>query len=461
MTVELASRKQAKQQELEAIKTSVTQSLDLPEAPSQAKVLPWIERCIFSLQMQNVGIAIPLEDYEIDTSAFNTQVSQKSVVPRAAFILSTASLNFGTSKFSAGFANLRDLSAQFVRAFDQTKPDHFAGLQHESQNRLKFPETELRLTRSGGNARAFNLVAKMQGAKLYLDASIVQSVASLLELYEVGRRRFAKYAEADAVAEDRTSRTASTEDNVQVDTSLVDMTTFEASFSIEEGDVNIYNTTKVRNTSVVSSSKDSYYRAGRPTPSRSYSVHGNSTFPARAGFENLPGTDRFRIPRFSMWAVKKAAKEAGDSSNLHFDARVHATENLLTPELLPFLSGVSDGLKTRMKAIRPPDSPVMHTATPVPERAIWTEPVEPAIPNPPGATLWPAAPALQAIRNLRLSFSLKIDESTLALTCAPRAEVTARLAWKSGGLLLSIHPGERKVNFVMTVDQVEFNLRQQ
>lgn len=447
MQDELRLGKTAKTTEFEAIKASVVQNFDIPEAQQPSKVLPWVERCVLSMRIDSIGIAVPLEDYEIEAPWLERGDDQGKSLVRPAFLVSTTSLAFGASRFSAGFARMTDLSAQFVRAFDQTKPQDFSGFHHRSQNRLAFPDTELRITSSTSETSNYIVTAEMSGARMDLDASIVSSVSSLLDLYEISRRRFAKYA---AIMEKEKS-TANEAAGTAPDTSRVDMTTFEASFVVGEGIINIYNSTKLKDPPAADSKP--HNRWGRPAPPRKPSIfaprHQHSIY------DDAPGTDRFKIPRFSMWAIKKAAKYSGGSSNVHLDATIHASSNVLTPALLPFVSEAADAAKARLQTSKVPESPTIETASLATAlnrstAALDDQATSGSAPN----------DSLALIRNLYITFSLKIDESSLQLTCVPTADAIGRLEWKSGSLLVGFQPGRRLWDISASIEQVGFSLKQ-
>ena len=63
----------------------------------------------------------------------------------------------------------------------------------------------------------------------------------------------------------------------------------------------------------------------------------------------------------------------------------------------------------------------------------------------------PASKATDPVSSMKISFSLRIDQSKLMLTCRPDANVIAGLHWDSGGFIINIAPGARRVSFTGTV----------
>ena len=432
-------------------------------------MLPWIERCVLSLRIESVGVAIPLEDIEIAAPWFGHRLESTSRT-RPAFLLSAPSILFATSRATAGFASIANLSAQFVQSFDQTKPEHFSGLQHATQNRLLFPHAQLTIASDKASAakmKAFTVRARMSGAELDIDPTIVNSTFALLDLYEIGYKRFARYAleakaakEAQEEARDEAvpSAVADAESQTEQPESLpsfIDTTTFEASFVVDSGIINMHGTSS-RHMESKDRSQQSPKKPGRPEPPRrGHSLSHKASIglqPPSTGQSTSLAPDSFVIPKFTMWAIKREARQAGEQNNIHLDAIIHSSRNTLYPTLLPFLSEASDAVKGRMQHNKP-----LQVAEPD-----WvTETANPD--NLPGVTAssQQAQPVIQpsGIRNLRITFSLRIDRSRLEISCLQAAQVSAVLNWQSGGLLIAVQPGSRKLEVSARVDEVGFEIR--
>lgn len=466
---EIALRRKARAAELASIKEKVIQTFEIPEKAAPPKVLPWIERCVLSLRIESVGVAIPLEDIEIAAPWFGHRLESTSRT-RPAFLLSAPSILFATSRATAGFASIANLSAQFVQSFDQTKPEHFSGLQHATQNRLLFPHAQLTIASDKASAakmKAFTVRARMSGAELDIDPTIVNSTFALLDLYEIGYKRFARYTleakaakEAQEEARDEAvpSAVADAESQTEQPESLpsfIDTTTFEASFVVDSGIINMHGTSS-RHMESKDRSQQSPKKPGRPEPPRrGHSLSHKASIglqPPSTGQSTSLAPDSFVIPKFTMWAIKREARQAGEQNNIHLDAIIHSSRNTLYPTLLPFLSEASDAVKGRMQHNKP-----LQVAEPD-----WV--AETANPdNLPGVTAssQQAQPVIQpsGIRNLRITFSLRIDRSRLEISCLQAAQVSAVLNWQSGGLLIAVQPGSRKLEVSARVDEVGFEIR--
>ena len=417
-------------------------------------MLPWIERCVLSLRVGSIGVAIPLADVEIDAPWFGHHL-QPADRGRPAFLLSAPALVFATAKGNAGFAKLTSLSIQFVNSFDQTKPEHFSGLYHSTQNRLLFPLAEVTIASekaSNHSAKAFSVQARMSGAELDLDANIVNSVFSLVDLYEIGYQRLARHAPDPSFTkttsgEEPNEKTGMTSDPA----SFIDTSTFEACFVVDSGIINMHN---AKTPALAEMGK-----AGAPTrhsprnrrnSKRLHSLDlSNGSLPPRRGTSGSSVPDTFVIPKFSMWATKRESAQKGEISNVHLNVTVHSSRNTLHPTLLPILSAVSEAIKARLH--RPLPSPellkvnVAHS-TKVFEDAMASQ-----------ETSFGYQPS--ALRNLRITFSLQIDRSRLEISCLQAAQVSAILNWQSGGIIVALQPGIRMCEVAIRVEEVGFELR--
>ena len=60
---------------------------------------------------------------------------------------------------------------------------------------------------------------------------------------------------------------------------------------------------------------------------------------------------------------------------------------------------------------------------------------------------------------MQISFSLRIDQSKLELTCQPDANVIAGAHWDSGGFVVHVLPGFKQVSFTGSVGGLSVGLR--
>lgn len=469
VTSEIAQRRDARAQEFAAIKEKVIMTFDIQEKKNSTRVLPWIERCVLSVRINDVGIAIPLQDVEIDAPFFGHQLKPESK-SRPAFLVSTPSLLFATSKASAGVADISDLSAQFVKTFDQTKPRDFAGYHHDTRNRLLLPSSGVKIATdaaTASKAKAFTVNAKMSGTQLDIDGSIVQSVFRLLELYELSYKRLARHAPEVVGAADMTgfpkSQVETAEGSEPDLATFFDTTTFEATFQVESGVIRMHGPkilpVPASQAGTPAPPQKQHQEAKKPGADfkrQAYDVRGHTRNASTMDDVNAPQS--FVIPKLSMWSVKKDSPGQGASSNLHFDALVHSSRNILQPKMLPFLSEVADALKAHMEKESPKQQPQESSSQ---DEGVSATPLEPSdVGNDaPGTSVENLATGLSTLRNLCISVSLRIDKSSLQLNCVPIAPVSAGLEWQSGGLVIVVQPGRRSLHASLSVAEVGFEIR--
>lgn len=121
--------------------------------------------------------------------------------------------------------------------------------------------------------------------------------------------------------------------------------------------------------------------------------------------------------------------------------RLHGSDNVLYPTLLPFISDVADAVKARLARPSAPSPVIQQTAPPSDEESA------------PAGFVTP-----QAISNMHTTVSLRIDDSTLVLSCEFEARVKAELEWRSGGFMFMMTPGTRQVSAIANVNEVTIKL---
>jgi hypothetical protein len=148
------------------------------------------------------------------------------------------------------------------------------------------------------------------------------------------------------------------------------------------------------------------------------------------------GGDTFELPVISVWGeyhATTASNKLGingeaEPSVLMFKGTVHSSENSLRPTLLPFLTELVNHVDNRFREDNWRRSP--------PETSMVQEPLLAALDS---------SGHQAAVSTLQINFSLRIDQSKLELTCQPDVNVIAGLHWDSGGFVVNISPGARKV----------------
>jgi len=153
------------------------------------------------------------------------------------------------------------------------------------------------------------------------------------------------------------------------------------------------------------------------------------------------GAEIFKLPVVSVWAEYRGtptARKPSDSqpSILMFKSTIHSSENKLKPSLLPFFSQLLRNIETHLR-----DSPADTS---------------------PSASLSPLSedePSDTAMSYVQISFSLRIDLSTLVLAGDPDNHVDTALQWESGGFMINVSPGARNVTFTGSVGGLRLTVK--
>lgn len=162
-------------------------------------------------------------------------------------------------------------------------------------------------------------------------------------------------------------------------------------------------------------------------------------------------SDVFNLPEAAVWCEyqgtpageKSSSSEHRNPALLLFRSTVYSSQNTLRPSLLPFLTETVRRLDERLNS------------TPVSHPAVLGVPISPSI----NEAKAPFDPSAGALSRLHISFGLRIDKSKLELTCQPDVNVLAGLYWESGGFVVNISPGARKVSIAGTVDGLVTSLK--
>lgn len=442
--VEMNDRREQRAQELAAFKQKTQRIFKTFEAKSEelpSKGMSWLKRYIIEFSLSNIGVAFPLaHDHDMDLPPVG---SHDSTAVRA-FLFSIQSVRFGTQHGETGQASMERLSFQFVSwyyarcstelrplitlpfSFRQSVSADFFGDNHDTRNRLLYPTMKAHLRSSRlSTSNQIYMTATVSGFILDLDSTIPDYVFSLFDVYRHGKERVERLspnisrggtspAEMAPVQSRQRSHSGNSPTAPDVFVSLTFLS----------GKVCMYST---------EASKSSRIRAYSGTWDRPDQAIGDV------------GAEVFNLPVVSVWAEYRAmppCRQASDAdlepSILMFKSTVHSSTNTLKPTLLPFITEVVTLVEGRL---RPSNRPEHHSA-------LLTEPITPL------ESTSPSPPSI-----LRISFSLRIDQSRLELTCLPDVNVVAALHWDSGGFMINVLPGARDVTFTGTVGGLTVGLK--
>lgn len=152
--------------------------------------------------------------------------------------------------------------------------------------------------------------------------------------------------------------------------------------------------------------------------------------------------EAFNLPNVSVWAVYRAAPlGSGSISTLIFKSTIHSSQNTLKPNLLPFITDLVTHLEARLRKISIQTSQPILTPVQAEESVLLSAQTE----------------AISS--SLQISFSLRIDQSRLELSCQPDVNVIAGLHWESGGFIVNISPSPHRITFTGSVGGLTVDLK--
>lgn len=284
---------------------------------------------------------------------------------------------------------------------------------------------------TSASSRKISISANVSGFILDIDSSIPDDVFSLIDVYRQGQERVARLT--DNIPRNTpvsSSSLASPDITVQKPYAALLTSSVVASLTFLSGKVRIYS----ESASAISRTKPLLSTAREPTDEQFVES----------------GADIFKLPVVSVWVEYRATSAAqkfgntweAEPSTLMFKSTIHSSQNTLRSTLLPFLTEVVQHVEDRMrKGLETPQT--LSSAQDAANRTILDR----------------SEPTFDAVSSMRISFSLRIDQSKLELTCQPDVNVLAGLHWDSGGFVLNVSPGARDVTFTGSITGLTVGLK--
>ncbi|KAH9485425.1 Protein CSF1 [Psilocybe cubensis] len=411
LQIEMLERQNQRASELATFKEKaqrILKTFDVNIGEVQTVNESWFQDMVIDISIQSVGIAFPLIYDEELTFA---HIARKEINPIRAFLFSIQSIHFGIHRGDSGQAIMQHLSFQFISRFRQSVTEDFSAESHRTRNHLLYPKmtAQLRSTRTGSST------------KIWIDAD--------------GKERVERLSA-------NTPRTPFPSTPLSSGSKL----------SVPEKSIKTIPASQISANLVFHSGKVRLYSASASNLFKTKTI--SVTPPWELTDEQISdlGAEIFELPIVSVWAEyrampasQKIRKESDpEPSVLIFNSTVHSSNNILRPILLPFLTELVDHVETRLRKIglnSPKSSSVLLPDFSSTDFLPRTEEDE------------------NSISSLQICFSLRIDKSKLELTCQPDVNVVAGLHWDSGGFVLNMTPGARKVSFFGSVGGLTVGLK--
>lgn len=317
------------------------------------------------------------------------------------------------------------------RSFNQSGDADFCGWQHFTRNRLIYPNMKAQLRSERTNdLRQLHIAAEVDGFELDIDSSVPDYISSLIEVYRLGKDRVDRFAGRTTLNEDGDHTPA--ESAADADYSSLLTSNIFLALTFRSGSVRMYS-------------------QAATVPTRPRAISTPSQEPLESALWEL-GAEVFKLPEVTVWgeyratpASAKLKRGPSEPSTLVFKSTVHSSQNTLRPSLLPFLTEVIDHIEARIKKAskrglaQPLD--IHHASL----ASTSYEELSDRIGD--------------SVSSMRISLSLRIDQSRLELTCQPDVNVIAGLHWDSGGFVVNISPGAHRVTFSGSVGGLSVGLK--
>ncbi|KAF4621408.1 hypothetical protein D9613_000735 [Agrocybe pediades] len=434
LQVEMLERKEQRALQLAAFKEKAKNILNTFDVNTdvQLESKSWISNLVVAIGIENVGVAFPLTH---DEELVLPDRKGKESSPVRAFLFSIKSIVFDTDRGESGKATMEHLSFQFVSKFRQSSSEDFSAEKHQTRNCLYYSRMTAELsTETWREVKTKRITADVSGFELDIDSTIPKYIFSLIDVYREGK--------------DRVERLSTAVPKTPL-SSLPPVTPVETTAEKKKANA---PTGPIIGDMMFSSGKVRFWNEFASDLARTKILPSDNITQLPNHYALSLGAEIFSLPSVSVlveYRVMSDLQTSSESMNtesrmLMFNSTVHENLNLLRPTILPFLTELVNHVEARMRKVSTripkPPFPLPHSASTssVKTDAYETEDVQ---------------------SGLQICFSLRIDQSKLDLTCQPDVNVMAGLHWESGGFVVDIHPGARKVSFFGTVSGLTLGLK--
>ncbi|EJT99737.1 hypothetical protein DACRYDRAFT_101324 [Dacryopinax primogenitus] len=444
---EMLIRSEQRAEEITAIKAQTQRVLQTFESQDRGQTIQaartWFGTRFLYVAVSRIGVSFPLTLDEIGVPSVN---SEGPLPVSPAFLFSIMAVTFMSEPNNTGSAGLRDMSFQFVSRFDQSDDKSFEAGTHMTRNSLRFPDMKVDIRALiSTRARRIRLLASMTGFDLDLDPTIAPYVFSLIDVYQQGKERLQRLAQPNRPPQ---SPLLSKTDPVLLrpkgpaPNGPAPAADVKASFEFKTARVRLFppsiegatQTTRAKQIAVIR-------RTG-------LGINGLPSFPS----ETLEA-ETFILPGLTAWCeYAGAVVQLRENSTevqpalLLLNAVVHPSRNTLKPSLLPFITELAHNIENRLQRAPVPTS----SPSPITPLSLVSKDTPPMV----AETL-----AISTVASMQINLSLRIDQSTLEMTCQPHVNVAASVTWESGGFLITISPGAKEYSFSASIAGISCRLR--
>ncbi|KAI8998306.1 hypothetical protein BC832DRAFT_242124 [Gaertneriomyces semiglobifer] len=393
-------------------------------------------------EIRQIGIAMPLleSDGNLDelVGRMPRENSPKSSVTSAAalertipaLLISAKSIQLNSNQLKTAAGEIFDLSWQFVPGFDAAQDRSFAPAGHPSVNRIALQHISAALARTNdGSKNKVRATSAIKGFEFEVDAGITDYLNRLGDIFEREKASAPIWAQtSDSTSSEHILTTDHAKGTASVNgsaeqlpaTSNLVFLQFDAQFEFETGVWKIWSQKAPR-------------QVGSPATSVSQlSSSGNSQRGDSRSQED-PRLHVFATPGLTLIAMGKTVlgeSNAPEELNrgmkaLHIELIIHASQNVIHPDILIFFRDLNANLKTgRLMKHQESAENSMDSASSLED--VSTEG---------GASL-----ATIAYQRHRITFYLRLSETKISLSCQPVSKVSSNYNLNEADFFFSFVP---------------------
>lgn len=191
---ELDRRRKAKDKEIKKLKQYTARLLQTLNIPMEKYIVA--DSTYFSdrnivLKFLKICIAIPIHERKL--ISLNANVSSHDLTGPA-FLVGASLIEIRTSRFETLTGSIVDLSAQFVKKFDQSNESNFSDLGVHSRNRILLKKVSLNIKKKRvAKVVDLNIDASIRGFELEINHKIGNNIKELVTIYDKSKSRMSSF----------------------------------------------------------------------------------------------------------------------------------------------------------------------------------------------------------------------------------------------------------------------------
>ncbi|KAI8820653.1 uncharacterized protein EV422DRAFT_58087 [Fimicolochytrium jonesii] len=428
--------------------------------PQKHKKESFLKERVIQIQVRNVGAALPLRpsgqspggNQSTAARVLSTRrstVSSGSTDGSPALLVSASMIHLDSKQLRSASGKISDLCFQFVPVLDVSNERHFSPAAHPTANRILLKQTSAEIIRRKENGKShIQIISGIKGFELEVDSGITEYANQLNVVYMSERGKVVSFMpDASTSAQQNVSGNgemnsepglstpnATTDLPVNSDAELEDgvfsdiatVVDFDARFDFETGTCKIWS---ARHRGKTSST------ASPPVSTSHLSSGGGSQRTGEAGSAEDPCIHLLALPGITLSTIGNTIKRdfdpqdemASPSKKIHIELIIHASKNVLHPEILQFIREITTNLKVgRMLKHEERIATGMESSTSI-------------VAGPTNMEAQPNA-MLASYQRHSVTFNLCLSHTRISLTCQPTSKVSFNFNLDEADFIFSFIP---------------------